>query len=72
MARISEITPAQDILLPAVKVLERYGVSQMSLWRWERDPKLGFPCPVRIARRRYFRLSDLLEFERRQVTAKAA
>ena len=72
MTRRSEITPAQDILLPAVKVLARYGVSQMSLWRWERDANLGFPSPVRIARRRYFRLSDLLEFERRQVTAKAA
>lgn len=29
----------------------------MSLWRWERDPKVGFPPPtLRINKRRYWRI----------------
>ena len=58
-----------DVFLPAVKVLERYGVSQMSLWRWERDEKLNFPQPIRIGRRRYYKLADLEVFERNRAKA---
>ena len=33
--------------LPASQVRTRYGVSDMSLWRWLRDDALGFPHPIR-------------------------
>ncbi len=38
------------------------GVSDMTLWRWLKDPDVGFPKPIRIARRRYWRLAELEAF----------
>ena len=37
----------------------------MTIWRYERDPKLGFPKPLRIKRRKYWRVRDLEAFEAR-------
>ena len=45
--------------LPAGKVRARYGVSDMSLWRWLRDDALCFPHPLRINGRRFWKLEDL-------------
>jgi predicted DNA-binding transcriptional regulator AlpA len=50
--------------LPARRVWERYGVSEQSLWRWIHDEKLDFPPPIYIRRFRYWRLSDLIAWER--------
>lgn len=36
------------------------GVSDMTLWRWLRDPELSFPKPVYIARRRYWREAEVV------------
>ena len=49
--------------LPAGQVRARYGVSDMSLWRWLHDPKLGFPAPIKIHKRRYWKLADLQAWE---------
>jgi predicted DNA-binding transcriptional regulator AlpA len=49
--------------LPASAVRGRYGISDMSLWRWLRDEALGFPHPMRINGRRFWRLADLEAFE---------
>lgn len=57
--------------LPAAAVRARYGVSDMSLWRWLHASEMGFPEPLRINRRRFWKLSDLEAFEARQA-AKAA
>jgi hypothetical protein len=46
-----------------VSPFEDDGVSDMSIYRWERDPKLNFPAPIRVARRRYWKLSDLVRWE---------
>lgn len=51
-------------LIPARHVWERYGVTSMSLHRWCRDPKLGFPPPFYIGRFRYWKLHELLAWER--------
>lgn len=61
-----------DVFLPAVRVLERYKISQMSLWRWQRDPRLNFPKPMRVSGRRYYRLAELEQFERERVAQRAA
>jgi hypothetical protein len=54
-----------DIYLTARQVRDRYGdLSEMSLWRWERNPNLGFPTPKRINNRRYWKLADLETWER--------
>ena len=48
------------------KVLRaRFGnISEMTLWRWERDPKLAFPQALVINGRRYYDLADIEEWER--------
>jgi predicted DNA-binding transcriptional regulator AlpA len=48
-----------DRFLPALEVRKRYGVSDMSLWRWLHDRELAFPKPMYIRGRRFWRLSDL-------------
>jgi predicted DNA-binding transcriptional regulator AlpA len=49
--------------LPAALVRARYGVSDMSLWRWLRDDALGFPHPIRINKKRFWKLTDLESWE---------
>jgi predicted DNA-binding transcriptional regulator AlpA len=38
---------------------EILGVSEMTIWRWRQDPSLGFPSPVRIRSRLYYRADEL-------------
>ncbi len=48
-----EQTPPDKVLLPARKVLDRYSVSDVTLWRWIHAGT--FPRPDRIIRgRRYW------------------
>jgi hypothetical protein len=45
----------------------RYGgISEMTLWRWEHDEKLGFPNALEINGRKYYDLSEVERFERTQ------
>lgn len=57
-----------DLHLPARKVWERYGVSDVTLWRWCHDHDMNFPEPLRINRRRYWRLADLEAWERQHTS----
>jgi predicted DNA-binding transcriptional regulator AlpA len=52
-------------LLPDKKVCERYGVTTMTLYRWDRDPDLAFPRPIKIRNRNYRTESELDEFDAR-------
>jgi predicted DNA-binding transcriptional regulator AlpA len=54
-------TDGADRFLPARQVRTRYGVSDMTLWRWIHDDKLNVPPPIYIG---YWRLSDLIVWER--------
>jgi predicted DNA-binding transcriptional regulator AlpA len=58
-------------LLPAGSVWARYGVVDRTLDRWLANESLGFPRPVVINKRRYFRESDLVEWERSRASAKS-
>lgn len=60
-----------ETYLTAPQVRKRYNVTDMSLWRWQKNPDLGFPAPMVINRRRYWRECDLVEWERKQA-ARAA
>jgi len=43
--------------LSGPQVQHRYGISDVSLWRWLADARLDFPQPaLRINRRRFWRL----------------
>jgi hypothetical protein len=50
-------------LLPDPKVCDRYNVTSMTLWRWDRDPALNFPKPIRIRRRKYRDVDELDAFD---------
>jgi predicted DNA-binding transcriptional regulator AlpA len=58
--------------LPAGQVRARYGVSDMSLWRWLRDEALLFPSPIRIHNRRYWKLAELEAWEAAREAASEA
>ena len=62
---------AEEIYLNASKVRQRYGISDMALWRWIEDEKVAFPKPLGIGGRRYWRLSELNAFELSCVGKKA-
>ena len=66
------VSKSSDDLLPATATRSRYGVSDMTIFRWLADTKLGFPQPIRINGRRYWRLADLQAFEARQAEKEAA
>ena len=57
----------QNEYLPAPAIQVRYGISALTLWRWTRDPKLGFPVPLIVNRRRFFRRAEIEAWERDRI-----
>jgi predicted DNA-binding transcriptional regulator AlpA len=50
--------------LTAAQVRARFGgISDMALWRWLHDDELGFPQPLRIQGRRFWKAADLTAWE---------
>jgi predicted DNA-binding transcriptional regulator AlpA len=47
------------------------GVTAMTIWRWERDPKLAFPAATVIHGRKYWSRDDIDAWMRRMATSKA-
>ena len=48
-------TPGHDTLVPDPQVQKEFGVTAMSIWRWDRDLeliKLGWPPPISFLPRR--------------------
>jgi hypothetical protein len=42
-----------DTLVPDPLVCREFSISKMSLWKWSRDQKLGFPPVIKIRRHNY-------------------
>lgn len=57
--------------LSAPQVQKRYGITDMTLWRWLQNPELSFPRPIYINRRRYFDEADIIAWERQRAAGKA-
>jgi hypothetical protein len=55
----------RDDLVPDSRVRAEFGISQMTLWRWDRDPDLGFPPPAYIRRRKFRSRRALEAFKKR-------
>jgi len=50
-------------LISAAEVRRRVGnPSDMTLWRWLKEPRMNFPQPVYIRRKRFWRESEIYEF----------
>lgn len=71
-ARVKSNSSGDERFLPARRVWERYGVSDMTLHRWVRDDEMGFPAPVYFGRFRYWNITDLREWERQQAAKRGA
>ena len=56
--------------LPDTAVANRYGVSSMTLWRWDHDQSLNFPKPIKINGRKYRDEAELAAWERSRSTCK--
>jgi hypothetical protein len=54
----------EEIYFSIAKVRRRYGDCTGScLRRWQKNPSIGFPLPIRIGARRYWPLSELQRWE---------
>jgi predicted DNA-binding transcriptional regulator AlpA len=62
---------ADDRYLSGPQVRARYGVSDMWIHRRLRDSS-GFPKPMVLNRRRFWKLSDLIAWERQRAAAQPA
>ncbi|MBY5533023.1 DNA-binding protein [Rhizobium leguminosarum] len=50
--------------LTGKQVATRYQITPVSLYRWERDQRLGFPQPMIVNRRKLFKIDELIAWER--------
>jgi predicted DNA-binding transcriptional regulator AlpA len=50
---------------------ERYGISDMTIWRWLNNPVLNFPKPLIVNRRRYWRHAEIEAWERAQAASRS-
>jgi predicted DNA-binding transcriptional regulator AlpA len=57
---------AHEIFLSGPQVRQRYNRSDTTIWRWVADPTIGFPRPIKIKGQLFWKLSALVEFERRR------
>ncbi|MBX5148464.1 helix-turn-helix transcriptional regulator [Rhizobium lentis] len=57
--------------LTGKQVANRYQITAISLYRWERDERLGFPQPMVINRRKLFKVDDLVAWERERAKERA-
>ncbi|RWM57445.1 DNA-binding protein [Mesorhizobium sp.] len=53
-----------EMYISGPKVRKRYGISEMTLWRWLHESQSGFPQPIYLGRFRHWKLSALVEWER--------
>jgi predicted DNA-binding transcriptional regulator AlpA len=58
-----------DEYLTGPEVDRRYKRSPQTRQRWMKDPKLGFPKPMKIKTKLYYRKSEIEAFDRRMMAA---
>lgn len=71
LAETPETTPAAvKCFLSYEQVAARYGISRQTLWRWRKDPALGFPETVQLGSGTIrWRVSDLEAYEQHKLVA---
>jgi len=56
--------------LPARQILDRYRISQMTLWRWVADPEMRFPKPTYFGRYRYWNIAEIEAWENERMSTR--
>jgi predicted DNA-binding transcriptional regulator AlpA len=54
---------AKRRFVPDRQVRDRYSISEMTLWRWDHKPQVGFPKAVWINGRKYRDEAELDAFD---------
>ncbi len=54
--------PRNRRYVPASEVMRMLGISKATLWRYVRDPDLGFPKPIKLKRTRLWKQSAIDAF----------
>jgi len=54
-----------DTFVPDVVVLQEFGITSMSLWRWDHDAALDFPPKIKIGGHNYRSRKALEVFKQR-------
>ena len=70
MSSKQEPADAPDELVPDAQMRKEFNVSAMTVHRWDNDPDLQFPPPVKI-RKHNFRSRHALEAFKKRVIATA-
>jgi predicted DNA-binding transcriptional regulator AlpA len=52
-------------------ICERYSITRMTVHRWIKNPGTGFPQPMVINSRNYFRTDEIEAWERSRAAGKA-
>jgi hypothetical protein len=66
---VDDLLPDEEVgeLVPDQQVCREFGVTAMTVWRWDHDPELNFPPPIRIRRRKFRQRRALEDFKRQLV-----
>jgi hypothetical protein len=48
-----------DSYLTGPMLNKRFNISAMTRWRWQRNPSLAFPSPMKVNNRSYWKISAL-------------
>ena len=62
-------------LIPDPQVLRELGISDVTLWRWDNDPKyqhIEFPKPVRLGKRKYRDEAELAAWRHKRLSQREA
>ena len=63
-----EILASNDYI-PGPKLRDMFGISAVTLWRWQHMPHSTFPRPVKINNRNYFQREQVMSWiENQQVS----
>ena len=68
-----DLIPDQDVpdkLVPDPAVCREFGIIPMTLWRWDQDPRVGFPPKIKIGTKNY-RSRRLIEEFKAELLRKA-
>jgi predicted DNA-binding transcriptional regulator AlpA len=61
-----------EVLINAPQVLGMFGITDMTLWRWLHNERLGFPKPIYIQRLRYWKRAEVRRWLEQQRATRAS
>ncbi|RVO67053.1 DNA-binding protein [Sinorhizobium meliloti] len=66
-----EASNTSNTYLTSGQVLARYSIAPITFYRWQKNKALGFPKPMVVNRRKFFKVDDLTAWERERAKVSA-